>query len=108
MAISACVPAIQYRTPPLNEADRERLVCSEFAGFEDMLADLPAHAFLSTTKGAPVQTADGAYWVRFDVVQQREARMLKFAGVTARGQHFECFDNLAWLAGVWTDLEKDD
>lgn len=105
MALTACSP-LQYRVPPLNEADRARLTCSAFPDFEAMLRELPAHQWLSTTKGEVVVTRDGRTWVAFDVVQKREARMLKFAGKDAKGAYFECFDNLAWLASVWTDLEE--
>jgi len=108
MALTACSPRLQYRVPPLNEADRQRLTCSAYPDFEAMLRDLPKHEWLSTTKGEAVVTHDGRTWVAFDVVQQREARMLKFAGKDARGAHFECFDDLKWLAKVWTDLEAED
>lgn len=108
MALSACAPAIQYRVPPLNEADQARLTCSDFAGFEEMLAELPAHQFLSTSSGEAVRTEGGHYWVRFDVVQERDGKMLKFGGVTARDQHFECYDDLAWIAEVWRDLEAEN
>ena len=108
MALTACAPQLQYRVPPLNEADRTRLACSAYPDFTAMLRDLPAHQWLSTSKGEAVTTHDGRTWVAFDVVQQREARMLKFAGTDARGAHFECYDDLAWLASVWTELEAGD
>ena len=108
MALTACSPQLEYRVPPLNEADSQRLTCSDYPDFETMLRQLPAHEWLSTTKGAAVKTQDGQTWVAFDVVQQREARMLKFAGVDARGAHFECFDDLTWLASVWTDLQAEE
>lgn len=105
LATTACSDKIQFRVPPLNEADRARLTCSAFPDFEGMLGQLPAHEFLSGTDGTPVVTPDGRKWVAFDVVNEREGRMLKFGGVDARGVHFECFDDLNWLGSVWTDLE---
>lgn len=108
MVLTACSPRLQYAVPPLNEADRERLTCSAYPDFEQVLRDLPKHQWLSTSKGEAVVTHDGRTWVAFDVVQEREARLLKFAGKDARGAHFECFDDLAWLAKVWTDLEAVD
>lgn len=108
MALTACGPQLEYRVPPLNEADAERLTCSAYPAFEQVLRDLPAHDWLSTTRGEAVVTPDGRKWVAFDVVQRREALLLKFAGVDARGAHFECFDDLAWLASVWADLQAQD
>lgn len=106
MALTACVPRIQYQVPPLNETDRERLTCSAYTGFDEMLRQLPQHKWLSTSAGVPIKTGeDGHMWVRFDVVQVREAKMLKFAGADARGVHFECYDNLNWLADIWRPLE---
>lgn len=108
MALTACSPRLQYRVPPLNQADAQRLTCSAFPDFDQVLRDLPEHQWLSTTRGEAVTTPDGRTWVAFDVVQLREARLLKFAGVDARGAHFECYDDLAWLADVWTELQADD
>lgn len=103
--MSACSPALQYAVPPLNEADRAHLTCADFPDFPALLAALPAHEWLATSSGEVVVTPDGRRWVSFDVVQQREARMLRFAGVDARGAHFECQADLDWLARVWTGLE---
>lgn len=106
MALTACGAALQYATPPLNESDAERLTCSDYPDFIGVLQDLPAHEWLSTSSGEVVRTPDGRTWVAFDVVQQREARLIKFAGIDAKGAHFECYDDLAWLAKVWTDLQE--
>lgn len=92
--------------PPLNEADRARLTCADYPDFAALLRDLPKHHWLATSKGEAVTTPDGRTWVAFDVVQQREAKLLKFAGVDAKGAHFECFDDLAWLAQTWQGLEQ--
>lgn len=91
--------------PPLNDHDRQRLTCSDFPDFEGMLTALPDHEWLSTTSGEAVVTPDGRRWVAFDVVQEREARLLKFTLIDTRGAHFECYDDLRWLARVWSDLE---
>lgn len=107
MVLSACGPTtIQYKVPALNAADQARLTCSDYPSFEAMLTELPAHEWLRTSSGEVVVTPDGRRWVSFDVVQQREARMLKFGGVDASGAHFECFDNLKWISDVWRDLEE--
>lgn len=71
-----------------------------------MLLELPRHEFLSTSSGEAVVTPDGRKWVAFDVVQKREGRMLKFGGQEANGAHFECFDDLRWLSGVWKNLQE--
>ncbi len=99
---------LEYKVPRLNDADREHLTCSDFPDFNEVLRKLPDHQWLSTTRGEVVRTDGGHTWVRFDVVQEREARLILFAGVTAAGAHFECYDDLAWLAKVWTDLEADE
>lgn len=91
--------------PPLNEEDEKRKTCSDYPDFDVVLASLPSHEWLRTTSGETVKTADGRTWVSFDVVQEREAKLIKFAGVDAKGAHFVCFDNLKWLSDTYTDLE---
>ena len=104
--LSACQPHLQYRVPTLNEADAERQTCADFPDFEAMLRKLPAHVWLAGSDEAAVVTPDGRTWVAFDVVQMREAAMLHFGGVDARGAHFECFDDLEWMRDTWAGLEE--
>lgn len=107
MALNACgETAIQYRVPTLNEADHARLSCAEYPEIREALAELPPHAFLSGSSGEPVVTPDGRKWVAFDVVNQREGALIKFGDVAGRSAHFECRDDLGWVAEVWTELER--
>lgn len=104
-ALTACGD-LQYRTPALNDADQARLSCQAFPEILDVLESQPALVFLSGSDGEAIVT-DGQYkWVRFDIVNQREARLIQFGDVRARGAHFECWDDLNWMADVYTQLEE--
>lgn len=107
MAIAACSPDVRfvYVTPELDDADRVRLSCSTFPEIKEVLEGSPEHVYLSGTNGEAVITDGGFKWVRFDIVQRREARLIQFGDVTARTAHFECFDDLNWTADVLRDLE---
>lgn len=105
MALTACNDRIQFRTPPLNEADQARLTCAAYPEIREALRALPPHVFLAGSSGEAVTTPDGRKWVAFDVVNEREAVLIRFGDITGRGAHFECKDDLEWLAHVWTELE---
>lgn len=108
LALIACVsePDIVYRTPPLNEADQERLSCAAFPEIIDVLNSQPSLVFLSGSDGEAVVTDGQFKWVRFDIVNKREARLIQFGDVSARGVHFECSDDLQWTAKLITDLQE--
>ena len=109
MALTACAdnPEIIYRTPPLNEANEKRLSCQAYPEISEILADLPAHKFLSGSNGQAVITQGGHKWIRFDIANEREAVLIRFGEISGRSAHFECFDDLNWLARLWRDLGKD-
>lgn len=105
MALTACADSIQFRVPPLNEADRAHLTCAEYPEIRETLLQLPAHVFLSGSNGQAVVTPDGHKWVRFDVVNRREAMLIRFGDVAGRTSHEECAADLEWLGHVWQQLE---
>jgi hypothetical protein len=106
MALAACgTTKVQYRVPTLNEADQAHLTCRDYPEIREVLAALPAHAFLSGSDGQPVETAGGQRWVRFDIVNRREGALILFGDRDGRTAHFECQDDLRWIADVWTDLQ---
>lgn len=105
--MSACCqePKPVFRAPALPE---ERASCADFPEIKRLLEEQPRHVFLSGTNGEAVVT-DGKYrWVRFDIVNKREARLIEFGDVRARSAHFECFDDLKWSVGVLRDLQPKD
>lgn len=102
-ALAACGPDPEpvFRAPVLEES---RLSCAAFPEIKEVLEASPEHVFLSGTSGEAVVT-DGVHrWVRFDIVQHREARLIYFGDITARLAHFECRDDLQWTADVLRDL----
>lgn len=105
MALTACSStSTVYRVPPLNASDQQRLSCADYPEIRDALRELPAHVFLSGANGEPV-IVDGERYVRFSVVNDREAVVIRFADITGRTAHFSCKDNLQWLGDVYTGLE---
>ena len=108
MASAACSPEtrIIYAVPKLNDQDRARLSCAAFPEIREVLEAQPEHVFLSGSNGKAVVT-DGQYkWVRFDIANRREARLIEFGDLEARQAHFECFDDLNWTEDLITDLEE--
>jgi hypothetical protein len=105
MALTACGSETAFRVPRLNSADRAHLACADYPDIRDALRALPAHVFLAGANGQAITTPDGHKWVRFDVANEREAIVVRFGAVEGSNAHFECFDDLLWLAKVWTDLE---
>ena len=108
MALTACAdnPEIQYAVPRLNAGDREHLTCQEYPEIREALRSLPPHVFLAGASGQLVLT-DGLHrWVRWDIVNAREALLIKFGDIAGRSAHFECRTDLNWLGGVWTRLES--
>jgi len=105
MALTACSKEIVYRVPPLNEADQARLSCAGYPEIRDVLLALPEHVFLAGSDGTPVVTPDNRKWVAFDVANRREAAVIRFGDIAARGAHFECRDDLRWIADLITDLQ---
>lgn len=107
MALAACGgSSIVYRTPPLNEADRQHLSCAEFPEIREVLESQPEHVFLSGSDGEAVVTDGGFLWVRFDIANKREGNLIEFGDVRARDAHFECSDDLQWTADLITDLQE--
>lgn len=107
MAITACCPEPKpvLTAPTLPE---ERASCAAFPEIREVLQEQPSHVFLSGSNGEAVVT-DGQYrWVRFDIANKREARLIEFGDVRARSAHFECFDDLEWSIGVIRDLQAED
>lgn len=102
-ATAACKPKVEpiFVAPQLDAA---RLSCSAFPEIVAILDDLPAHRFLSGSNGAAVVTDGKDRWVRFDIVNLREAALIRFADVSARTAHFECFDDLGFVAEVLARL----
>ena len=106
--MSACAPAIQYHLPTLNEADQQRLVCPAPASVAELVEGLPGHVALAASDGTVVRTPDGQTWVSFASANAREGELLARMN-TASGAHFECFDDLEWVADLWNnpDLTGD-
>lgn len=71
-----------------------------------MLDELPAHEFLAGASGKVVVTDGNRRWVRFDIVNLREAALIRFGDITSRTAHFECFDDLGFVARVLDELPK--
>lgn len=107
MALSACgTTEPVYSTPKLNDADQAHLSCQAFPEIRDVLTTLPRHVFLAGSDGKAVVTDGGHKWVRFDIVNEREAKLVEFGDVTARSAHFECWDDLQWTSDLITGLQE--
>lgn len=93
MALTACAPDAEpiLIAPEIDEAI---LSCAEYPEITDLLKRLPAHIFLAGSNGQAVLTDGRFAWVRFDVVNDREAMLIRFSEIDGRRVHFECWDDL--------------
>lgn len=104
MALAACDPPPPVFVAP--QIEKARLSCSAFPEIVAMLEQLPEHRFLAGANGQAVVTDGKHRWVRFDIVNLREAALIRFGDVTARSAHFECFDDLGFVSKVLAELPQ--
>jgi len=61
---------------------------------------------MSTSEGKVVVDPSGHKWVRFDVANEREGKLVTLGRVDGKRAWFNCSDNLEWIGGVYSDLEE--
>lgn len=86
------------------EIEEARKSCAAYPEITNVLENLPEHVFLAGADGSAVITDGDHTWVRFDVVNAREAILIRFAEVDGRTAHFECFDDLRVVIDILDDL----
>lgn len=106
LAITACAadPEPILVAPEIEEA---RLSCAAYPDIIELLQELPDHVFLAGSNGQAVITDGQFTWVRFDVVNRREAMLIRFADIDGRKVHFECWDDLGFIRDLLNDLPTE-
>ena len=106
MALSACADKEPVFVAPVIEEARQS--CASFPEIQRVLANLPKHVFLAGSDGSAVITDGDHTWVRFDIVNAREALIIRFSEIDGKRAHFECSDDLRVVIDVLNDLPTID